>query len=166
MTSIDPAPPQARARLATPSVFLATWAGAGFLPGMPGTWASAAALPFAWVLVLLGGPWLLVAAAAALFAVGLWASARYMAITKVHDPGPVVIDEVVGQWLTLAFIPLNPWAYILGFFLFRVFDVLKPWPVGWVDRRVGGAFGVMIDDVLAAVYAGIALYLLVYWFWL
>jgi phosphatidylglycerophosphatase A len=72
----------------------------------------------------------------------------------LHDPGAVVIDEVAGQWLTLAIAPLDPLAFLLGFVLFRVADVLKPWPASWLDRRVGGAFGVMIDDVAAALYAG------------
>jgi phosphatidylglycerophosphatase A len=138
-------------RLAT---LLATWFGAGRLPWAPGTWGSLFALPLAWPLLTLGGPWLLLVAAALVFALGLWASDRYMKAVGLHDPGAIVIDEVAGQWLTLAVAPLDPLAFLLGFVLFRVADVLKPWPAGWLDRRVGGAFGVMIDDVAAAVYAG------------
>ena len=81
----------------------------------------------------------------------------------MHDPGAIVIDEVAGQWLTLAVAPLDPLAYLLGFVLFRIADVLKPWPASWLDRRVGGAFGVMIDDVAAAAYAGGVLAILVSW---
>jgi phosphatidylglycerophosphatase A len=81
----------------------------------------------------------------------------------VHDPGAVVIDEVAGQWLTLTVAPLEPLAYLLGFVLFRIADVLKPWPASWLDRRVGGAFGVMIDDVAAAIYAGAVLAIAVHW---
>jgi phosphatidylglycerophosphatase A len=133
---------------------LATWFGAGRLPWAPGTWGSLFALPLAWLLLALGGPWLLLIAAALVFALGLWAADRYMKAVGLHDPGAVVIDEVAGQWLTLAIAPLDPLAFLLGFVLFRVADVLKPWPASWLDRRVGGAFGVMIDDVAAAVYAG------------
>ena len=148
-------PDRAALRLAT---WLATWFGAGLLPWAPGTWASLAALPFAWGLVWLGGPWLLLAAAALVFGLGLWAAGRYMRAVGVHDPGAVVIDEIAGQWLTLCIAPLDPRAYLLGFVLFRLADVLKPWPVSWLDRRVGGGFGVMIDDVAAAVYAGLLLW--------
>jgi phosphatidylglycerophosphatase A len=146
-----------------PAFWLATWFGTGLLPFAPGTWASLVALPFAWALIWLGGPWLLLAATACVFGLGLWAADRYMAAVGVHDPGAVVIDEIAGQWLTLCLAPLTPLAYLLGFVLFRIADVLKPWPVGWLDRRVGGAFGVMIDDIAAAVYAGAVLRLIVHW---
>jgi phosphatidylglycerophosphatase A len=142
----------------------ATWFGAGLLPWAPGTWGSLLALPFAWALMAAGGVALLLAAAALVFALGLWAADRYMRAVGLHDPGAIVIDEVAGQWLTLAVAPLDPLAYLAGFLLFRIFDVLKPWPASWLDRRVGGAFGVMIDDIAAAVYAGGALAILVTWF--
>ncbi len=145
------------------ALWLATWFGTGLLPGAPGTWGSLAALPFAWALTSLGGPWLLLGAAVLVFVAGLWASARYMQAVGVHDPGAVVIDEVAGQWLTLTVAPLEPLAYLLGFVLFRIADVLKPWPASWLDRRVGGAFGVMIDDVAAAIYAGAVLAIAVHW---
>ena len=146
-----------------PATLLATWFGAGRLPWAPGTWGSLSALPFAWLLLALGGAWQLLLATALVFALGLWASDRYMKAVGLHDPGAIVIDEVAGQWLTLTIAPLDPLAFLLGFVLFRVADVLKPWPAGWLDRRVGGAFGVMIDDVAAAVYAGGALALVVIW---
>ncbi len=153
----------ASARPSRPALWLATWFGAGLLPGAPGTWGSLAALPFAWGLVWAGGPWLLLAAAALVFALGLWAADRYMHAVGVHDPGAVVIDEIAGQWLTLCVAPLNPLAYLLGFVLFRITDMLKPWPAGWLDRRVGGGFGVMIDDVPSALYAALLLWLADRW---
>lgn len=146
---------------AEPALWLATWFGAGLLPRMPGTWGALAALPFAWLLSSMGGPWLVIAAAAAVFLLGLWAAARYMRIVQVHDPGAVVVDEVAAQWLTLAFMPLDPVVYMLGFLLFRAADVIKPWPASWIDRRVGGAIGVMADDLVAALYAGGVLWLIV-----
>jgi phosphatidylglycerophosphatase A len=145
------------------ALWLATWFGCGLLPFAPGSFASLAALPLAWALTWLGGPWLLLAAAACVFGLGLWAADRYMTAVGVHDPNAVVIDEIAGQWLTLCIVPLDPLAYLLGFVLFRIADVLKPWPISWLDRRVGGAFGVMIDDLGAAVYAGFALWLIARW---
>jgi phosphatidylglycerophosphatase A len=148
---------------ADPACLLATWFGAGRLPRAPGTWASLTALPFAAALDWLGGPWLMLLAALAVFGLGVWASDRYMAAYGLHDPAAIVVDEVVGQWLTLALLPLTPIAYLLGFILFRLADMLKPWPAAWIDRTVAGGVGVMLDDVVAGIYAGgIALALLVW----
>ena len=154
---------QARVRPTDPAVLLATWFGSGFLPIAPGSWASLAALPCAALLVWVGGPVLVLAAGAALFAIGMWAADGYMDAVKVHDPPAIVVDEVVGQWLTLAFLPLDPLVYALGFLLFRILDVVKPWPANFIDRAVTGGFGVMLDDVVAAVYAGGALWLITAW---
>ncbi len=141
------------------AIWLATWGHVGDLPKAPGTFGSIAALPFASALAWLGGSWLLLLAAILVFVLGLWAAERYMARMHEHDPGAIVIDEVAGQWLTLLAAPLTPSAYLLGLLLFRLFDILKPWPIGWLDRHVAGAFGVMIDDVVAALYAGLLLFL-------
>jgi phosphatidylglycerophosphatase A len=148
---------------ANPACLLATWFGAGRLPRAPGTWGSLAALPFAAVLDWSGGAWLVLLAALAVFGLGVWASDRYMAAYRLHDPAAIVVDEVVGQLLTLALLPLTPIAYLLGFLLFRVADMLKPWPAAWIDRTVADAFGVMLDDVVAAIYAGALALLLLSW---
>lgn len=136
---------------------LATWFGAGLLPKAPGTWGSAAALPPAVLLAHLGGPTLLAAAAGLLFVLGLWASAAYVRATGENDPGPVVVDEVVGQWVALLPAALDPWHYAAAFVLFRVFDVTKPWPADAIDRRVAGAPGIMLDDVVAGLYAALVI---------
>jgi len=149
-----------RPNLGHPGVLLATWFGAGYLPKAPGTWGSIGALPFAWVLVEIGGLYALGAAIVAVFFVGLWASKVYMDKTGAHDPGAIVIDEVVGQWIVLLAAPLAPLSYGIGFILFRLFDVLKPWPISWADRRIGGAMGVMVDDVLAGIAGLGVLYLI------
>ena len=141
--------------------WIATWCHVGHLPKAPGTFGSIAALPFAWALVALGGPWLLFLSAVLVFLIGLWAARSYMDEVDEHDPGAVVVDEVVGQWLTLLIAPLTPLSYLLGLLAFRLFDVLKPWPIGWLDRQVPGALGVMIDDVVAALYAGVLLYFVI-----
>jgi phosphatidylglycerophosphatase A len=157
------AEPQAQVRPTDPAALLATWFGTGFLPVVPGTCASVAALPCAALLVWLGGPTLLLAVGAALFVVGMWAADAYMAAVKVHDPAAIVIDEVVGQWVTVALLPLDPVVYALGFVLFRVLDVVKPWPANFIDRAVTGGLGVMLDDVVAGAYAAGALWLIVPW---
>jgi phosphatidylglycerophosphatase A len=154
---------QAGVRPTDPAILLATWFGAGFLPVAPGTWASLAALPCAALLVWLGGPVLVLAAGVAVFVLGIWAADAYMQTVQVHDPSAIVIDEVVGQWVTLALLPLDPVMYALGFVLFRVLDVLKPWPANFIDRAVTGGFGVMLDDVVAGAYAAGALWLMLPW---
>jgi phosphatidylglycerophosphatase A len=154
---------RARLRPTDPAALLATWFGSGLLPVAPGSWASLVALPCAALLTWLGGPLLVLLAGAAVFILGIWAADAYMAATGVHDPPAIVVDEVVGQWLTLALVPPDPVVYALGFLLFRVLDVLKPWPADFVDRTVTGGFGVMLDDVVAGAYAGGALWLIVPW---
>jgi phosphatidylglycerophosphatase A len=154
---------QARARPTDPAALLATWFGAGFLPVAPGSWGSLTALPCAALLVWLGGPVLVLATGIVLFVLGIWAADAYMETVQVHDPSAIVIDEVVGQWVTLALLPLDPLVYALGFVLFRVLDVLKPWPANFVDRAVTGGFGVMLDDVIAGAYAAGALWLILPW---
>ncbi len=137
-------------RIAT---LLATWFGSGNLPKAPGTWGALAALPFAWVIVTLAGSTGLLLAAILLFAAGCWAADGEAAMAGTRDPSWVVVDEVVGQWLTLVLVPLHLLDYLFGFLLFRLFDIWKPWPVNWSERRFGGGFGIMIDDVVAAAYA-------------
>jgi phosphatidylglycerophosphatase A len=139
------------------AMMLATWFGAGRLPWAPGTWGSLAALPFAWGIAEFGGRTALLGAVAIVFFVG-WAAATGAArASRSSDPGWIVIDEVAGQWLTLAVAPLDPLAYVLGFALFRAMDILKPWPVSLADRHVPGGFGIMLDDMLAGLYAAAAL---------
>lgn len=146
-----------------PAALLATWFGAGLLPRAPGTWGSLAALPCAWLLAGTGGMALLAAATTAVALIGWWASAVYVRRTGAADPGEVVIDEVAGQWLTLIMVPPDPLLYLGGFALFRLFDIRKPWPVGWADREIGGGLGVMADDILAGLYAGTIMTVIVNW---
>ena len=131
----------------TPSKFIATLAGVGLLRPAPGTWGSAVVLPC----TLLGPLWCL-GLAALLTLVGLWAVARLP--ERAEDPGWVVVDEGAGQLLALAALAPGagwPWV-VVAFGLFRLFDVLKPGPVGWADQQKG-AVGVMLDDVVAGAMA-------------
>jgi phosphatidylglycerophosphatase A len=143
-----------------PAALLATWFAVGLIPIMPGTWGSLAAMPSAWaILAVLGTKGLAIAIAVTLFA-GWWAASTLIKASGISDPGFVVIDEVVGQWLVLLAAPPDPLAWLLAFLLFRIFDIWKPWPVRWADREITGGLGVMLDDLLAAVYAGVVLWVL------
>ena len=152
---------QRRALLAHPAGWIACGFGSGLIPGAPGTAGSLAAL-LPW-LALRELPWpcYLVALALA-FALGIWACDWAVRVLKIADPGAVVWDEFVGQWLALApllFMPRPWWWIFAGFILFRIFDIAKPWPVSWADAQVHGGFGVMLDDALAGLYAALALLL-------
>ncbi len=146
-----------------PATLLGTWFGCGLLPIAPGTWGSLAALPLAWALQSAGGPWAVLAAALVIFAVGCWAAHVMGKQSGEDDAGVIVIDEVAGQLLVLCFVPPGLVLYIVGFLLFRAMDILKPWPVNWADQKIKGGFGVMLDDVLAALYAIIPFAVLVNW---
>jgi phosphatidylglycerophosphatase A len=127
---------------------------------MPGTWGSLAALPCAWAIRSLSGVAGLAIAALIIFAVGCWAAGMIARTSGATDPGAIVIDEVAAQWLVLLPVSLDPLSYAAAFLLFRLFDIWKPWPVRWADRRVHGGFGIMLDDLLAAVYAVLAFLIL------
>jgi phosphatidylglycerophosphatase A len=132
---------------------------------MPGTWASAAALPAAWGMQLLGGVPLLAVATFLAFALGLWASNVMLREADTKDPGWIVIDEVAAQWLVLLVVPPDVNLYAIAFVLFRIADIWKPWPASWADRYLTGAAGVMVDDIFAAAWAAIALIIFRYaWF--
>jgi phosphatidylglycerophosphatase A len=147
-----------------PLTMIVTWLGCGLSPRAPGTVGTLGALPFAWGICWAWGPWALAAAGAIAFFIGWVASEAYVRIVRHKDPGQVVIDEVAAVWLTLAVAPLDPAAYVIGFIFFRIADIAKPWPVSWADRRLGGGFGIMVDDVMAAAYAAPVLWLTVEWF--
>ena len=136
-----------------PAALIATWGGAGRLPLMPGTWGSAAALPFAWVIHSAWGAAGMFAAAGLVFVAGMWAAAVLAKNLGQKDPGEIVVDEVVGMWIAVALVPPSLSLYALAFILFRGFDIVKPWPVNWADRQLPGALGVMADDVFAGAYA-------------
>ncbi len=139
------------------AMLIATWFGCGRLPWMPGSWGALAALPLAWAITAIAGTYGLAIAIVIVFALGCWAAGWAASEAGAEDPGWIVVDEVAGQWLTLLVAPLSLVAYGAGFLLFRLFDIWKPWPVRWAERRFGGGFGIMVDDVLAAIYAMIVL---------
>jgi phosphatidylglycerophosphatase A len=142
---------------------VATWFGCGLSPITSGTVGSLGALPFAYVIHSLLGGAALFGAGLLMFAVGVWASNQYLIhMESSEDPGEIVVDEVAGQWLLLSVLPATLPAYIVGFLLFRAFDIVKPWPISLADRKIKGGFGVMFDDILAGVIPALG-YVLLLW---
>ncbi|HGJ5863385.1 MAG TPA: phosphatidylglycerophosphatase A [Arsenophonus nasoniae] len=155
---------KSRLNLSNPWHLLATGFGSGLSPIIPGTMGSLAAIPFwllmywllpvwlCWLIILLG------------FAVGIVICQRTSDDMQVHDHGSIVWDEFIGMWMTLMAIPLVNWQWVLiAFVLFRFFDMLKPWPIGWFDRQVDGGFGIMLDDIIAAIFAIAIVAALAHW---
>ena len=145
---------------------IATWFGSGLLPIAPGTWGSLAAIPFAYLIFVYSGPYVLIFGTVALFSIGTWASNKVEKSAQKKDPGFIVVDEVVGQWIALLPLPfiynlVNPDIFYfffipitaVAFVAFRIFDIWKPWPVKNVDENVPGGLGIMLDDVIAGIYA-------------
>lgn len=141
------------------AVLLSTVGYLGYFPIAPGTVGSAAGLAVYALVAAAGGGWAEVMAIVAVFAVGVWAATISERYFGGIDPGPVVIDEVLGMLITLAFVPVGIKGAVIGFFVFRVFDVVKPFPAGRLERLHGG-FGVMADDAAAAVYGNVVMRLL------
>ncbi|WP_045222295.1 phosphatidylglycerophosphatase A family protein [Desulfonatronum thioautotrophicum] len=144
------------------ALFIATLGPFGHLPKAPGTWGSLAAVVAApWLFLPLSFP-LRVLALLLVLAIGTWAANRAEALYGRKDPGSVVVDELLGQWLTLLpFAALAPLELAAGFVLFRIMDILKPWPVRAVERGVPGGLGVMLDDAVAAIPAAGLLWLFI-----
>lgn len=142
--------------LTTPSGLLAFGFGSGLSPFAPGTMGTLMAIPFTFALKSLGttGFWIVLLL---LFLLGVWVCDRVSHKLGVHDHGGIVWDEMVGYWLSMAFVPLQ-WQWLLAaFVLFRFFDIVKPWPIRQLDQKVSGGFGIMIDDIVAALFTIIIL---------
>ncbi len=140
---------------------LATWFGSGKSPVVPGTVGSFCSLPLAYA-VSFGGAVGVLLGALLVFFIGWRATGVALKTAPKHDPGYIVIDETVGQVLTFFCVAqmgvLSPLIMFWGFVLFRFFDIVKIWPASFFDRHVSNAFGVMMDDVVAGLYAALALY--------
>jgi phosphatidylglycerophosphatase A len=148
-----------------PAHLLAFGFGSGLLPKAPGTFGTLVAIPIYLLLhplsLLLYGFILLLALIG-----GVWICQRTSDDLGVHDHGGIVWDEIVGYLVGMAFAP-SGWSWILiGFVFFRLFDILKPWPIRWIDHRVEGGLGIMLDDVLAGLYTAAVIYLLSLTGWL
>ena len=152
-------PPIPPAVWRNPVCVVALGFGAGALPRAPGTWGTLAAVPIYLLLSRLAlSQYLLLLTV--LFLAGIWICGITGRKLGVHDHAAIVWDEMVGFWVSMAAAPPG-WVWLLtGFALFRVFDIWKPWPIAWLDRRIAGGFGVMADDLVAGLYAVLCLYLI------
>ncbi len=140
---------------------LATGFYVGKIAKAPGTWGSLAAfVPWFFIKDLPIGTYLLVLVA--VFILGFFVSGSAEKILDSPDASCIVIDEFLGMFITLIAAPASPGAWVLGFLLFRLFDILKPFPVSWFDQHIHGGIGIMMDDVMAGIYALICLQLI--WF--
>lgn len=136
-----------------PAHFIALGFGTGLAPKAPGTVGTAVAIPIYFACNAIGGACLVATMVTVLFVLGVWASAKTGKALGVSDHGGIVIDEIAAFLLVLAFVPSGPSTYLwvaTAFVVFRVFDITKPWPIGLADRTIKGGFGVMFDDLLAA----------------
>lgn len=150
------------ALFASPANFFALGWGLGLAPKAPGTFGTLLGIPL--LLVMPDILTLYLGLLVVLFVFGVWCCNECSRYLGVHDHGGIVWDEVVGYLVTMIALPQS-WPWLLaGFVAFRFFDVIKPWPINWLDRHVGGGFGIMIDDVLAGLMAALSLHIIYYFF--
>ncbi len=143
------------------ALLLSIWFGTGLLPGIPGTFGTAGAIPLYVLIDFLDAGYQVLFILIVIIG-AIWSAHRSLSILGRVDPREIVIDEVAGFLLTIIFIPFTWLTLIAGFFLFRFFDILKPPPVKTVEKKVKGGFGVVLDDLLAGVYAHLSLRFLLY----
>ena len=146
--------------LASPANFLALGAGSGLAPKAPGTFGTLAAIPI-FLLMPKSLP-IYIAIVLFLFALGVWLCDTCANNLGVHDHPAIVFDEWVGYLITMIAAPRSLWIIALGFVLFRLFDVLKPWPISVADKRMSGGFGIIVDDVIAGLFAAISLHIILF----
>ena len=145
--------------MGNPVHLLAFGFGSGLLPKAPGTFGTLVGIPVYLAMQPLSLVYYLTITAAA-FLLGIWLCEQTSRDLGVHDHGGIVWDEIVGYLVTMTFAP-SGWVWLMvGFILFRFFDIVKPWPIRWIDRRVKGGFGIMVDDLIAGLFAAVCLVLL------
>lgn len=140
--------------LSHPAHFLALGFGAGLMPKAPGTWGTLVALPIVWATLQVSYA-ASVAGCVVAILIGPWVCGRTGQDLGIADHGGIVWDEIAAMWAVLLVTPLQPLWWAAAFALFRLFDIWKPFPVGWADRSVKGGLGVMLDDVLAGLWAAV-----------
>ncbi len=146
-----------------PVHFLAFGFGTGLAPKAPGTFGTLAAIP-PYLLMVHLPLWAFIAVIIVGFVVGVYLCDKTSEDMGVHDHGGIVWDEMVGFWITMLAVPFGILWIVAGFLLFRLFDIWKPWPISLADKHVHGGFGIMIDDVIAGVYALIVMQVGVFFF--
>jgi len=151
--------------LKDPRHLLSLGFGSGLLPKAPGTFGTLAAIPFYLLMAIYLSSLLYVIVTTVAFIIGIYLCQHTTNKLEVDDHPAIVWDEFVGYFITMAFVPLNLTTVALGFFFFRVFDILKPWPISVIDSRIKGGLGVMLDDVLAGCFALAAMHLCLWIFY-
>lgn len=160
---INHAMTQIKPNIRNPIHLLAFGLGSGLSPKAPGTMGTIAALPIYWWGLSYCSPLIFAMIVGISFVVGVWVSEKTSQDLGVHDHGGIVIDEWVGMWITLFLVPKTLTMLLIAFVLFRFFDIIKPWPIKWLDQHVKGGFGIMIDDVLAGLMALACMHLILLW---
>jgi phosphatidylglycerophosphatase A len=150
-------------KLTNPIHLVAVGFGSGLANKAPGTFGTLAAIPFYYFMSFLSVE-SYIAIIVLSSALGIWICHITSRDMGAHDHKAIVWDEFVGYWITMLMVPFSiQWA-IVGFILFRFFDILKPYPISWLDKKVHGGFGIMIDDIVAGIFAGLVLQTLIYFF--
>ncbi|MFT2090565.1 phosphatidylglycerophosphatase A [Paraglaciecola sp. 2405UD69-4] len=155
-----------RVSMLNPVHFLALGFGSGLAPKAPGTFGTLAALPLVIVLTLYTSLPVYIAVSLVASLAGIWICGITANDMQVHDDSSIVWDEVAGMLITMIAVPLSWQTLLLGFVLFRIFDILKPWPISYLDKHVHGGFGIMVDDILAGVFALACMQFVLYLGWL
>ena len=138
---------------AKPTRFLAFGFGSGLLPKAPGTWGSLIAIPLVLVTAAVLNDWQYALVALVICIVGIPICGSAARDLGIKDHPGIVWDEIAGMFITFLWVPLSPLNLALGFVAFRFFDILKPWPISWADHKLDGGRGIMLDDVMAGIYA-------------
>ena len=135
--------------------------GAGLSPVAPGTMGTLIAIPIYYYLTAFA-PVIYLLFVGILFFLGCWCAAKTCDALNTHDHPGIVIDEIVGFLITMLFVPTTWYWIILGFLFFRLFDIWKPWPISAVDQRIKGGIGIMLDDVIAALYGLLSMHIVIW----
>ena len=138
----------------SPKLAIAFGFGAGLTPIAPGTAGTLLAIPLWWVMSSFS-PLGYLAIVAGAFLLGVWICDRVSATLGEHDHSGIVFDEIIGYLLALIVVPATLWGVVFSFLVFRILDVLKPWPINWLDRHIKGGLGVMLDDLVAGFFTGL-----------
>ncbi len=153
------------ALLKDPRHLLSLGFGSGLAPKAPGTFGTLAAIPFYWLMAWYLPDQLYIVVCLITFLIGIYLCELTTQTLGVDDHPAIVWDEFVGYFITMLFVPLTLSTVVLGFFFFRIFDILKPWPISVIDSRIKGGLGVMLDDVLAGCFALAAMHICLWLFY-
>jgi phosphatidylglycerophosphatase A len=157
---------RAKITLTNPIHFLALGFGSGLAPKAPGTFGTLAALPLVVLLSLSTPFWLYIVLAVLGSVVGIWICGKAASDMGVHDDSSIVWDEVIGMMITMCAVPMSWQNIVVGFILFRLFDIAKPWPISYLDKNLHGGLGIMLDDVVAGLAALACMQFIIYQGWL